>query len=427
MPDINEREFDVIVFGASAFTGKYTVEYIAKNNEEFNLKWAIAGRSRPKLLAVLQEISSVTGKDLKNIPIIIADVDDPKSLAEMCQKAKLILNIVGPYRFYGEPVVKACIENKTHHLDLSGEPIFLESMQMKYDEEAKKAGVYILGATGFDSIPCESGIQVLREKFDGDLNSVEEIVQFVVGSAGSKINSGTWKSAVFGLPKANELKPIRQQIFNHPNPVPKYEHRLKPRFPVWYSNDLKKWCMTFPITDKSVVNRTNHYNYNYRQMRPVQMYSYMALPTLLLLIPMFFIAVIFGVLSQFKFGRNLLAKYPSIFSFGLFSNDGPSRQQVAEASFKMHLLGEGYEKKIEDPNIQHQEAPKKRKILTVEGPEPGYVTTPICMVNAAITVLQELDKLPNNGGVLTPGAALKDTTLISRLEKAGMKYKLWES
>ncbi|GAB6031551.1 hypothetical protein CHUAL_009318 [Chamberlinius hualienensis] len=422
----NEREFDLIIFGASAFTGKYTVEYIAKNNDELKLKWAVAGRSRSKLLAVLEEVSSLTGKDVKSIPVIIADVDDPKSLTEMCQKAKLILNIVGPYRLYGEPVVKACIENKTHHLDLSGEPIFLEGMQLKYDQEAKKAGVYIIGATGFDSIPCESGIQLLREKFEGDLNSVEAFVEFVVGSSGTKVNSGTWKSAVFGFPKANDLKPIRQEILNHPNPVPKSAHRLKPRFPLFYNNELKKWCLTFPITDKSVVNRTNHFNYNFRQIRPVQMYTYMVLPTLLLLIPMLFMAAAFSLFSLCKFGRQLLAKYPSIFTFGMFSNDGPSRKQVEETSFKMHLFGKGYASKITDPNAQHNDPPVKRQILTVEGPEPGYVSTPICMVSCAVTLLNEMDKLPNKGGVITPGTAFKDTKLIANLEKAGMKYTFWD-
>ncbi|GAB6031554.1 hypothetical protein CHUAL_009319 [Chamberlinius hualienensis] len=422
----NEREFDLIVFGASAFTGKYTVEYMANNNDELKLKWAIAGRNHTKLLQVLEEVSSITGKDVKSIPIIIADVSDPRSLTEMCRKTKLILNIAGPYLRNGEPVVEACIDNKTHHLDLSGEPIYLEGMQLKYDEEAKKSGVYIMGATGFDSVPCETGIQRLREKFDGDLNSVESFVEFVTGSSGMKMNSGTWKSFIFGLRSEKKVKPIRRQIFSRPYPVPDPLHRLKSRFPLSYNSKLKKWCVTFPITDQSVVYRTNHFNYNYHQMRPVQMFTYMVLPTLLLLIPFFFLAIYFGIFSLFGCGRRFMAKHPSCFSFGVFSNNGPSRKQVEETSFKMHLFGEGYESRITDPKMPHQDPPKKRLILTVEGPETAYAATPICMVSCAVTLLEEIDKLPNNGGVLTCGAAFKDTTLINRLEKAGIKYTFWD-
>jgi short subunit dehydrogenase-like uncharacterized protein len=120
--------------------------------------------SRPTFRSCVFEIS---GYDVTNIKRIQVDVDLPETLRDMAKQATVILNCVGPYRFYGEEVVKACIEEGTHHVDISGELQFLEGMQLKYHEEAKKKGVYIVGACGFDSIPTDLGTVFLKQKFNG--------------------------------------------------------------------------------------------------------------------------------------------------------------------------------------------------------------------------------------------------------------------
>lgn len=136
------ERLDLIVFGATGFTGKYTVaevHRIVKNGEA--LTWGIAGRSQSKLEKIIKDLEKKTGNlllniqmvmdvkvyrilgdDLSKVKIVIADVSDEVSLKDMTSQAKVIVNCCGPYRFYGEPVVKACIETKTHHLDVSGEP-----------------------------------------------------------------------------------------------------------------------------------------------------------------------------------------------------------------------------------------------------------------------------------------------------------------
>uniref|UniRef100_A0AC34G8L9 Saccharopine dehydrogenase NADP binding domain-containing protein n=1 Tax=Panagrolaimus sp. ES5 TaxID=591445 RepID=A0AC34G8L9_9BILA len=99
----------------------------------------------------------------------------------MAKKAKVIVNVVGPYRLYGEAVVKAAVENGASHIDISGEPAFLEKMQMKYSETAKKNGVYVVGACGWDSIPCDLGVNFLKQHFDGTLNHAETFVSMNTG------------------------------------------------------------------------------------------------------------------------------------------------------------------------------------------------------------------------------------------------------
>lgn len=104
------------------------------------------------------------------IPTIIANVRDEKSLVAMTSRAKLILNCCGPYRFLGEQVVKACIETGTHHIDVSGEPQYMERMQLEYNKPAKDKGIYIVSACGYDSIPTDMGVVFAQKKFEGNKN-----------------------------------------------------------------------------------------------------------------------------------------------------------------------------------------------------------------------------------------------------------------
>lgn len=143
---MSSSKLDVVIFGASGYTGKYTVFEATKVLA--GLTWGVAGRSKEKLERTLAEIGKKAGQDLSTLPIIIADVGDQKSLVEMAKRAKVVVNCCGPYRFHGENVVKACIDGGAHHVDVSGEPQYMESMQVKYHEEAQQKGLYIVSACG---------------------------------------------------------------------------------------------------------------------------------------------------------------------------------------------------------------------------------------------------------------------------------------
>lgn len=176
---MTSTKLDIIIFGASGYTGKYTVYEGVKLLK--GLKWGIAGRSREKLEEVLEVMGKKAGEDLSKIPIIIADVKDQNSILQMAKQAKAIVNCTGPYVQFGEPVVKACIEAGTHHVDVSGEPLFMESMQLKYNEQAREKGVYIISACGFDSIPAELGIQFLQDNFNGGTVNSGKAESFTCG------------------------------------------------------------------------------------------------------------------------------------------------------------------------------------------------------------------------------------------------------
>lgn len=416
-----EQKYDIVVFGASGFTGKFVVEEVARiSDEEGGLTWAISGRSMEKLQTVLANASKATGKELESIPILIADTSSEESLVEMAKQAKIVLNCVGPYRFHGEKVVRSCIEGGASHLDISGEPQYLEKMQLMYNNKAKESGVYVIGACGFDSIPAEMGVVFSQNKFQGEINSIESYLDFEA-KEGLTINVTTLESAVYGFAYANELKSLRKSLY--PEPLPKPQFRVQKRGAVHKSDVVNKYCFPFMGSDKSVVQRTQRYNYENKKQRPIQFVPYAAQSGGILgVVGMMMFGIVFAVLSKFSFGRNLLIKYPEIFTFGAFKKTGPTKKQIENTSFSMTFVCKGWANKLEDPAEQHTDKPEVALTTKVLGPEPGYVTTPICMVQCAVCLLKEKNKLPKDGGVYPPGAVFADTTLIDRLQKHNIKF-----
>lgn len=417
---ISDREFAIVVFGASGFTGQFVVREVARNCKG-KFKWAVAGRSREKLEKVLQETKSELGYDTQDVGIITANVSDEDSLNAMCSKAQIILNCVGPYRFFGEPVVKAAVANSCHHLDVSGEPEFLEEMQFKYHDEAVKNGIHVIGTCGFDSIPADMGVVFAQENFPGELCHLESFLTMHSGPAGSAGHYGTYQSIIHGVASAREgnLDKLRSKLF--PNPMPKFGPKLPRRRFVSYSKMMEKWCIPFLGADPSVVRRSQRHNVDSRDKKPVQYGAYVAMPSLLTIMLFLFFGFFFALLCQFNKGKRLLEKYPKFFSFGFFSHEGPTREQMLTSSFSFQFQGAGYsERALKSGDLPAK--PDGEIVTKVAGPEPGYVATPICLVQAAMVILE--DTMPNSGGVLTPAAAFAGTSLIERLDEHGVKFSV---
>ncbi|XP_061167009.1 protein-cysteine N-palmitoyltransferase HHAT-like [Saccostrea echinata] len=386
------ERYDIVVFGASGFTGQFVVEEVAKVAPGQNLTWAVSGRSMEKIQKVLDKASKRTGADLESIPIIIADTSNEESLLQMAKQARLVLNCVGPYRFYGEQVVKACVEGGAHHLDISGEPAYIEKMQLKYNGEAQKSGVFVISACGFDSIPAESGILFAKKKFEGQINAIESYLEIHAGPHGMAVNNGTLESAIYGFLHEGELKSLRKALF--PEPLPPAKYKL-PKRGMLFKNDInKKWTAPFLGSDKSVVYRSQRFNFTERKEKPIQFQPYVCYNSLLTVFGLIWFGLTFFIMSKFSFTRKLFLRYSSFFTGGLFKPEGPSMKQIETCSFSMTFVSRGWKNKTDE---EPQSPPDTVKITKVTGPEVGYVTTPICMVQAAVVVLKETDKLPGNG------------------------------
>ncbi|CAL1276831.1 unnamed protein product [Larinioides sclopetarius] len=389
----DSKEFDLVIFGASGLTGRYAIEELARSVVKFpDIKWAVAGRNAEKLreaLVIVQEYLS-DETDIRGTQMILADSQDPTSIYKMCQRTKLLLNCVGPYNLCGgEMIASTCVECKTHSIDISAEIKYLDTVLANYFEQARNNGVYIIEACGFGSLPADYGITLLMKKFSGGLNSVEYFAEFGEGPSGKPIGCGTYLSIVDSL--VDYLKPakfekeVEEKVFKKmPNklkqPNSKYDDFRD--LSMTYSYKERSWCVKYFGPDERSIKRSQMIRASY---------------------------------------LNSEEYYPYFFSAGLFSKEGPSRQQIMESFTKVTFYADGWEKKVSDSEKQVGKPDKKIK-LTITGPEVGYVLTTMCMVQAALTVLHDSDKMPFKGGVYTPGVAFENTRLQDRLEKRGMTF-----
>jgi short subunit dehydrogenase-like uncharacterized protein len=156
---VGAQEFDVIVFGATGFTGRLVAEYLQQTyGAEGDVRWAMAGRDLPKLRAIASQIGAPM-----SLPLIAADARDANALEALAHRARVIITTVGPYQLYGEPLLAACVRAGTDYVDLCGEPNWMAAMIQKYDAQAKQSGARIVFSCGFDSIPFDLGVFYLQQ------------------------------------------------------------------------------------------------------------------------------------------------------------------------------------------------------------------------------------------------------------------------
>ncbi|XP_055803864.1 probable mitochondrial saccharopine dehydrogenase-like oxidoreductase At5g39410 [Solanum dulcamara] len=433
--------YDVIILGASGFTGKYVIREALKflNVPSSPLKnLAIAGRNSSKLSQALQWASRPNPPP--QIPILTADTTDPSSLRDLASQTKIILNCVGPFRLYGEPVVEACADCGCDYLDISGEPEFMERMEMKYHDKAVENGSLVVSACGFDSIPAELGLMFNSRQWlpPAVANGVEAYVSLesdkrIVG------NFGTYESAVLGVANVDKLQELRRSRPKRPRPV--IPGPPPPKGPLM--NHLKEvgvWAVKLPSADAIVVRRTlsclaenphglpgvnesteqvERREAFWSSIKPAHFGVKIASKSPLGVVRFIIVGMFIGLFGKTGIGRWLLLKFPSLFSLGWFRKKGPTEDEVASATFKMWFVGHGFS----DGNFASQgnRKPDTEIITRVMGPEIGYLTTPIILVQCALIFLKERNNLPK-GGVFPPGIVFGPTDLQDRLQHNGISF-----
>ena len=149
------RDHDIVVYGATGFTGRLVAEYLVQQGVT---RWAMAGRSRAKL----EEVRDLIGAPA-DTPLIVADAADPASLQAMAGSTQVVVTTVGPYQLYGAPLVAACVAAGTAYVDLCGEPAWMRQMIDAHHAAAQASGARIVFSCGFDSIPFDLGVLTLQE------------------------------------------------------------------------------------------------------------------------------------------------------------------------------------------------------------------------------------------------------------------------
>lgn len=299
-------------------------------------------------------------------------------------------------------------------------------MQVKYHDKAVDAGVLIVGACGFDSIPADLGIITLQKNCPNEIAWVDSFAKIESGKSGSVINHGTWDSAVQFFANLSDLKRTRRELYGgfFKKNLPNFKHENKQKYLPYTPKEIGELTVPFWETDKFVVKRTQLQKFIELNKRPVQLSAYLVVGSWLKVLGLGIIGLLFAIFASFGCGRNLLRKYPSFFTVGNVSKNGPTRKQVDETSFEMTLVGHGWKEKLLSPTDEPPSPPQQLIVGRWRGPEAGYAATSIILIQAAITILKEKDAVPYKGGVITPGLAFQDTSLVERLRRYSVVFEI---
>jgi len=250
-----DRPYDLVVYGATGYTGRLVAEYLAHHYQGKGPKWAMAGRSADKLAEVRDLIGAPT-----DTPLVVANSDDPASMQALAESTRVVVTTVGPYQLYGEPLLKACVEAGTDYADLCGEPGWMREMIDKYHDAAKASGARIAFSSGFDSIPFDLGVFMLQKEASARHGSPAPRVKGRVRAMQGTFSGGTAASLTETM-KAVAKNPSLIKILQSPfGLTPGFEGPSQPMgLMPEYDESVGKWAAPFimaTINTKN-VHRTN--------------------------------------------------------------------------------------------------------------------------------------------------------------------------
>lgn len=372
---IMDRPFDIVLFGASGFTGALTAAYLARAAGP-DARWALAGRDRAKLERL--------GLD---VPILVADATDAASLRELVRRTRVLATTVGPYARHGEPLVAACADAGTHYLDLTGESEFVDLTYVRYHHRAVRSGARLVHACGFDSIPYDLGVlhtvTLLPEgvplKVSGFLRSSMRPSGGTLASALSVMGRARQTVEQAARRRSAEIPPKGRTVSSLPGGL---------RY-------VGGWALPMPSLDSRIVGYSarllDRYgpDFTYRQH-----YAVRTLPRALATVAG---AGAFAALAQVPPVRRLLRER-------LRPGEGPSPERRARSWFKVTLLGEGGGERV---------------VTEVSGGDPGYDETAKMLAESALCLA--FDDVPDRAGQLTTASAM-GRPLIDRLHAAGITF-----
>jgi short subunit dehydrogenase-like uncharacterized protein len=388
-----EREYDILVFGATGFTGALTAEYLARHAPA-ETRWGLAGRNQRKLEAVRDSLAQINPA-CAELALVHAETGDAASLASLAASTKVVITTVGPYVHYGEPLVAACAEAGTDYVDLTGEPEFVDLMWLRHHEQARSSGARIVHSCGFDSIPYDLGtLFTVKQLPEGVPVSVEGFV-----SAGGTFSGGTYHSAINAMARLRQsIQVARERRQREQRPTGRTVRGAsgKPH----HSAVAGGWVVPFPTIDPQTVLRSAAALERYG---PEFTYGhYLVVKRLPILAGMIAGAGTAIALAQLPPTRKLLLKLKD-------PGDGPTPEQRAKAWFRVRFTGE---------------AGGQRIVTEVTGGDPGYGETSKMLAESALCLAH--DELPPSAGQVTPAVAMGDA-LIDRLNAGGIAFRVVQS
>jgi len=404
MNDAN-KEFDLVLFGATGFTGKLTAEYLIKKRPA--LRWALAGRSRDKLERVRDDLAAIDPA-ARDLPILVGDSLDRAAMDSIAARARVVCTTVGPYARYGGPLVAACAEHGSAYCDLTGETPWIREMIDAHHERAAETGARIVNCCGFDSIPSDLGVFVLHDHLAKQGKQLAEAHYRLVRAKGGL--SGGTAASIFNIATQMGDPKVRRALGDPYALNPKGSPRGPDKGDLLHparDAETGHWIAPFVMAsiNTRIVRRSNAlfdfaYGRDFRYDEAIDMgrgpLGLARATGLSAGMAGFMIAVGIGPTRKL-----LERKLPS-------PGEGPSREERENGYFRIEIHakstdGERLRARVEADN------------------DPGYGATAKMLAESALCLAQ--DDLPARGGILTTAAAM-GMKLVERLRGAGMRFEV---
>jgi short subunit dehydrogenase-like uncharacterized protein len=388
---MSEREFDLVVFGASGYTGKLVAEYIQNEyGGDQSLKWALAGRNKDKLAGIKEDLNLES-----DLTILKVDSNDQESLDAMTSAAKCILTTVGPYQLYGSNLVESCAKNGTDYVDLTGEPGWMYEMINEHKETAKKSGARIVFSCGFDSIPFDLGVyfvqQAVRDKFGKPAQHVRGRVKAMNG----EFSGGTIASLGATMATLKEKPELIKVLANPFSLTEGFEGPTQlDDSKVLLDEKLNMWVAPFvmaPINTKN-IHRSN-------------------------------------ALLGHEYGEDFC--YDEM----MIAGEGEEGKQIADAMTSANPMGgENVPQPGEGPSQESREQGNYDVQFFADIDEgciearvtgdmdPGYGSTSKMITESAMCLIHDCNDL--SGGIYTPAPAMGNKLIKRLIEKAGLTFDI---
>jgi short subunit dehydrogenase-like uncharacterized protein len=390
------KKLDVIIYGATGFTGSLCVKYFKTKYPE--IKWGIAGRNKNKLKG-LHKFQSL------DCEIFIADAYDSYALDKLTERTKVLLSTVGPFYRYGTKVVESCVKNRTHYVDITGETFWIKEIILKFHQEAKDKSVRIIPSCGFDSIPSDLGSLFSSRNCENNVRSIYSFYKWKGEASGGSIET---------LFSSNKTK-IKESFLNCFSLNPKnsvsdiQKKQTSDKVKVRKNNYIDSWIGPFIMgsTNASIVRRSaalldkegRGYGKNFIYKEHAYFSSKWSAYISTILLGLF----IFSVFTPAKKVIRFFLRKPG---------EGPSQKVMDEGFFKGKFL-------VTEEN-------NNKTIFEVYGKgDPGYKLTSMFVCESAISLLEDEVDLPGGkgyGGILTPSSGLGQI-LINRLINEGISFR----
>ncbi|EED36321.1 saccharopine dehydrogenase [Luminiphilus syltensis NOR5-1B] len=394
-----QRKFDIVLFGATGFTGGLVAEYLSHQDE--TVSWAIAGRSKEKLETVRNALG------LKDLPLIVADSGDPSAMRELADSTRVICTTVGPYALYGSELVKACAEMGTHYCDLCGEVPWMAQLFAPLNAAAQQSGARIVHCCGFDSIPSDLSVMVAQQTMYERHGVHARAIRGRMGRSKGTASGGTVASMMNVMDQAktdtSARKAVRDPYSLYPpgaKPGPDRSDQMTPR----WDDKFDSWTGPFVMAmiNARIVRRSNalagfpygeDFQYDEAQLCKTRGRAVILASAL----GAFFAA------ASFKPARGLLERFLPAPGEG----PGPKARETGFFEFFAHA--------------QHPEDPEKDVRIKVFGKrDPGYGATSRMLAQAALCLAN--DESPVGGGVWTPATALGNN-FVRRLAGVNVTFE----